>query len=188
MSSKIINSCKSCTARCCRGLAVVLTIPEALRLLSAIGARPEEILEFNDNINARETPHYPLLAKKGGRVIDYFIIIKRDGSDCIFLNKDRTCKIYSHRAYVCKLYPYMLDGKTIKKKILCPVKFEPEGYVEDTAKHVAEDLFTHGVLAREWSATHSEVPVMSRFLEYFSALPGEDEGGKPGKNGKGKKA
>lgn len=168
MSKAIVNSCRDCTARCCRGLAVVLTIPEALRLVKATGAKPEDILEFSENVDSRKTPHYPLLLRQGKSVREFFIIIRRQGADCIFLNEDRTCKIYAHRPFVCKLYPLELDGKCVKKGALCPMKFEMEEGMEGDAKRLSDDLYSHGVMARKWSATHSEAPDMKKLMEYFA--------------------
>ena len=167
-ASPIINSCKSCTARCCRGLAVVLTIPEALRLIEATGAKPGEILEFSENVDARKTPHYPLLVRHGKSVREFFIIIKREGADCIFLEQDRACKVYAHRPFVCKLYPFELDGKCVKKGALCPVKFEREKGTDEDAKKLSEDLIGHGIIARKWAINFGDkAPGMELFLEYF---------------------
>ncbi|VVC01601.1 Putative zinc- or iron-chelating domain protein [uncultured archaeon] len=186
----IVNSCKNCSARCCRGLAVVLTIPEALRLQQALSAPPEALFELSENVDSRKTPHYPILARQGRQVREFFIIIKREGADshgaagnigspvstlghpaapcdCIFLNEDLACKIYAHRPYVCRLYPYELEGKNVKKGALCPVKFEREKGAEEDAKRLAQDLSEHGKMAREWSASHSEAPQIGRLLEYF---------------------
>ena len=170
ISKKIVNSCRSCTARCCRGLAVVLTIPEAQRLLDATGARPEEILEFNCNVDSRRTPHYPLLVKTESAVEEWFIIIQRKGHDCIFLNSDLSCKIYSARPFVCKLYPFELDGVSFKKGALCPVKFAREAGTDNDAEELKKDLYKHEVIARKWGierGAKGEKPDIVKFSEYF---------------------
>jgi Fe-S-cluster containining protein len=172
ISQKIVNSCKSCTARCCRGLAVVLTIPEALRLLEATGARPGEILEFNCNVDSRRTPHYPLLVKTPRGVEEWFIIIRRAEHDCIFLNEDLSCKIYSARPYVCKLYPFELDGKSFKKGALCPKRFEREAGTDNDAEELKKDLYSHEVIARKWGierGANGEMPDIAKFWEYFKS-------------------
>lgn len=170
ISPKIVNSCKGCTARCCRGLAVVLTIPEALRLVAATGARAEEMLEFRSDVNSRATPHYPLLVKTDKEVEEWFIIIRRQKRDCIFLKPDFACSLYAHRPFVCRLYPFELDGKTVKKGALCPVKFVPEPSMEWDAMHLKRDLLKHEVMARKWShgrGSKGERPDIAKFLEYF---------------------
>lgn len=169
ISPSITNSCKSCTARCCRGLAVVLTIPEAKRMVEETGLAPEEFLEFSCSINSRETPHYPLLVQSGGRVHEYFIILKRrQKKDCIFLEDDLRCSVYNERPAVCRLYPFELDGGNVKKGALCPVKFVREEGTEKVAAQLREDLLQHGKLARKWSAEFGrEAPDMMKFKEYF---------------------
>jgi Fe-S-cluster containining protein len=166
----VVNSCRGCDSRCCRGLAVVLTIPEALRLQKALGAPPEEILEFRTDVNPRATPHYPILVKTAKGVEEHFIIIKRQGRDCIHLNEEGVCRIYAHRPFVCRLYPFELDGSGPKKGALCPFKFEREAEQAEDAIRLKQDLFEHEVMARRWNVERGakgQRPRMERLLEYF---------------------
>ncbi|VVB99648.1 Putative zinc- or iron-chelating domain protein [uncultured archaeon] len=168
-SPSIVNSCRDCTARCCRGLAVVLTIPEAKRMVAEIGLAPDEFLEFSNNINSRETPHYPLLVRHGSEVLEYFIILKRRRKvECAFLEEDLRCSVYEHRPHVCRLYPFDLEGKNVKKGALCPVKFVREAGTEEIARQLGKDLIEHGKIARKWAVKHgNKVPEMKKFAEYF---------------------
>ncbi len=171
ISSAIVNSCKSCTAKCCRGLAVVLTIPEAIRLQKAVGLPAEKFLEFSCAIDSKETPHYPLLVKQGEKVAEYFIVIKRRRKvDCSFLDGDLACTIYSDRPHVCRLYPFGLDGGDVKKGALCPVKFVREEGTDEVAAQLKKDLHEHGKMARIWTAAFGSkgAPDMKKFGEYFS--------------------
>lgn len=170
ISPAITNSCKSCTARCCRGLAVVLTIPEAKRLLSAVNAPPEDLLEFSGQIDSKRTPHYSLLVKDSKGVREFFIVLKRRRKiDCIFLGEDLACTIYGDRPHVCRLYPFELDGKEMKKGALCPCKFTREAGTDETAAQLKRDLHEHGKIARAWNVKFGAkgVPDMSSFQEYF---------------------
>jgi len=169
VSPSITNSCRHCTARCCRGLAVVLTIPEAKRLVAATGLPPTQMLEFSSNVDSKQTPHYPLLVKRGGVVEEYFILLKRHRkAECVFLSDDMSCAIYGDRPYVCRLYPFELDGKKVKKGALCPVKFAREANLEADAKALQQDLLQHGKLARQWHSKYGkEAPDMRKFKEYF---------------------
>ncbi|MCX8196889.1 MAG: YkgJ family cysteine cluster protein [Candidatus Micrarchaeota archaeon] len=169
ISSLIKNSCRHCTAKCCRGLAVVLTIPEAKRLVQQLGMMPEEFLEFSCNIDSKKTPHYPLLVQSSGKIEEYFILLKRrQKKDCIFLQKDCRCSIYEKRPAVCKLYPFELDGKKVKKNALCPVKFEKEEWTEVVAGQLKKDLFEHGKIARQWQKKFGDkAPDMRLFCQYF---------------------
>ncbi len=169
ISSLITNSCKSCTARCCRGLAVVLTIPEAKRMVSELNLAPEDFLEFSSNINSKETPHYPLFVSRNGSVEEWFILLQRRRKvDCVFLGEDLACTIYSNRPHVCRLYPFELDGGEQKTGCLCPVKFEKEEGTEKEAQSRRQDLVEHGKIARAWAVKFGrEAPDMKRFGEYF---------------------
>lgn len=169
-SAAITNSCRSCTARCCRGLAVVLTIPEAKRMAGELGLPAEDFLEFSSQIDSRRTPHYPLLIQSESGVREFFIVLKkRRKIDCVFLDYDLSCSIYSSRPHVCRLYPFELDGERMKKGALCPVKFEKEDGTAGVAAQLREDLLQHGRLAREWTVKFGSqgVPDMRRFSEYF---------------------
>ncbi len=170
ISPAITNSCKSCTARCCRGLAVVLTIPEAKRLLAAVNAPAEDFLEFSDQIDSKKTPHYPLLVKDGSGVREFFVVLKRRRKvDCIFLGGDLACTIYSDRPHVCRLYPFELDGDRMKKGALCPCEFKREPGTDESAAQLKEDLQKHGKIARAWSVKFGGrgVPDMKKFRQYF---------------------
>ncbi|MCX8174799.1 MAG: YkgJ family cysteine cluster protein [Candidatus Micrarchaeota archaeon] len=165
----ITNSCRFCTARCCRGLAVVLTIPEAKRMVAETGLKPEEFLEFSENIEGKKTPHYPLLVQQGGKVHEYFIILKRrQKKECIFLEEDLRCGVYPKRPAVCRLYPFELDGRAVKKGALCPAGFAREEGTEEVARRLGKDLLEHGKLARAWHAKFgSQAPDIRKLLEYF---------------------
>ena len=170
ISPAITNSCKSCTARCCRGLAVVLTIPEAKRMAEETGLEPHEFLEFSDRIDSKETPHYPLIVKHPLGVGEYFILLKRHHrTECVFLGEDLACSAYAHRPHVCRLYPFELEGADVKEKALCPVKFVREEGTGKTAAQLMSDLIEHGKLARLWHQKFGDkgAPDMKRFAEYF---------------------
>lgn len=169
ISPQIFNSCRFCTAKCCRGLAVVLTIPEAKRMVKETCLEPEDFLEFNTNIDSKLTPHYPLLVQRAGKIEEFFIILKRrQKRDCIFLQDDLRCGVYNERPAVCRLYPFELDGGDVKKGALCPVKFVREEGTDAVAAQLKKDLLEHGKIARAWSVKYGkEAPRIGRFAEYF---------------------
>ena len=168
-SPKIINACKNCTARCCRALFVVLTVPEAVRLVRACGKQPQEMLEFTSGVNYKHTPHYPVLSLENGQLHDYFLVIRHSGEDCIFLGKDFACALYSDRPFVCQLYPFDLLGTEMKKKALCPVKFSKEKGMPKVAQALMDDLIRHGEIARKWNVLHKEKPTLERFFAFLEA-------------------
>ena len=147
----------------------MLTIPEAKRMVKELGLPPEDFLEFSTNIDSKLTPHYPLLVQHAGKVHEYFIILKRrQKRDCIFLQDDLKCGIYGNRPHVCRLYPFELDGKDVKKGALCPVKFARENGTDGIAAQLKRDLLEHGKIARKWAVEFGkEAPNMEKFKEYF---------------------
>ncbi|MCX6771661.1 MAG: YkgJ family cysteine cluster protein [Candidatus Micrarchaeota archaeon] len=167
ISPKIINSCKGCTARCCRVLSVVLTVPEAMRLVRASGKKPQEILEFSSGVNYRHTPHYPVLALEGNQLRDYFLVMRHSGEDCVFLGKDCACALYKDRPFVCQLYPFDLDGAEMKKRALCPVKFAKEAEMPKVAEALRADLIRHGEIVRKWNVLHKEKPQLEAFFGFL---------------------
>ena len=148
-------------------LSVVLTIPEAVRLVKGAGVEPEGALEVSGKVDARATPHYPMLAMHEGQMRDYFIVLRHRGQDCIFLGEDYKCSIYSHRPHVCRLYPFDLQGAEVKKGALCPVPFQKEREMKDVALQLREDLHEHGKIARKWNATHKEAPTIGALFGFF---------------------
>ena len=151
----------------------MLTIPEAKRMVKELGLPPEDFLEFSTNIDSKLTPHYPLLVQHAGKVHEYFIILKRrQKRDCVFLQNDLKCGVYENRPAVCRLYPFELDGKDVKKGALCPVRFAREGQMEKDADALVKDLVSHEVAARKWCKGHGEKgerPDIKKFIEYFKA-------------------
>ena len=168
ISKNIVNACKHCTARCCRVLSVVLTVPEAVRLVRASGKAPQEILEFTSGVNYQHTPHYPVLALERGQLHDYFLVICHSGEDCIFLGRDLACALYSQRPFVCQLYPFDLDGAEMKKKALCPVKFAKEKEMPAVAEALRADLLKHGEIVRKWNVSHKEKPTLENFFAFLN--------------------
>lgn len=165
---ELFNACKFCDAKCCRGLAVVLTIPEAIRLSKAVGGNAADYIEVTSSVDSKETPHYPVIAREMGALREYYLILKKakNGRDCAFLGPGGACKIYADRPHVCRLYPFKLDGKEMKKNALCPVKFEKEEYMGQIASQLESDLHEHGRIARAWiNANPGKKPDMATFLK-----------------------
>ncbi|MFA5106224.1 MAG: YkgJ family cysteine cluster protein [Candidatus Micrarchaeia archaeon] len=165
---ELFNACKFCDAKCCRGLAVVLTIPEAIRLARAAGGNPADYIEITSVVDSKETPHYPIIVREMGALKEYFLILKKagNGKDCVFLGQAGACRIYADRPHVCRLYPFALNGREMKKNALCPVKFQREGYIGEAARLLEADLHEHGRIVRAWlNANPGKRPQIGTFLE-----------------------
>ena len=169
---KNINPCLGCDGRCCKGLTVILTVPEALTLLKKTKLRPEQILEFSCQIDPNSVPHYPILVKQKNELKQYFIIIKR-AKKCIFLDENNKCKIYENRPNVCRIYPFELDGKTLRERYLCAMAFKKTGEIENSAQELQSFLKLHGIVIREWNvknSTQQDFLDIKNFLEYFEEI------------------
>ncbi|HQT44701.1 MAG TPA: YkgJ family cysteine cluster protein [Candidatus Micrarchaeota archaeon] len=170
---ELYNACKFCDAKCCRGLSVVLTIPEAQRLIASIGGNPSDYIEITSEVNSKETPHYPILVRGMGGVKEYYLILKKAGNsrDCFFLGAGGRCKIYNGRPHICRLYPFKMDGREMKKNALCPSKFEWEAYVGEVAKQLEADLREHGRIARKWMHAYpGKLPGIVTFFDEIARL------------------
>ncbi len=150
-------------------LSVVLTVPEAVRLVCASGKQPQDILEFTSGVNYKHTPHYPVLAFESGQLHDYFLVIRHSGEDCIFLGRDLACALYSQRPFVCQLYPFDLDGAEMKKNALCPVKFAKEKEMPRVAEALRADLIKHGEIVRKWNVSRKEKPTVENFFAFLKS-------------------
>lgn len=98
--------CLQCGA-CCRGdeqtSRVIVSPPEIDRIIKATG------LERNGIV----VPYPEFIeSDKGGR-FTFEWCLRNEGGKCIFLAEDGQCSIYSVRPWICRTYPFALDGDTI---------------------------------------------------------------------------
>ncbi|MDD5473906.1 MAG: YkgJ family cysteine cluster protein [Candidatus Methanoperedens sp.] len=96
---------KLCNSLCCRNCAV-LTADELTELVADV--RKEYALELDPGKYFREA--------KGEHGIYYAVKMIR--GQCIFLNKEKRCRIYRCRPALCELYP-VVDVDSVDER--CPV-------------------------------------------------------------------
>lgn len=95
--------CRECSA-CCRRVAedsnlVIVSPAEVRAIMAATGMAWDEVAEpYPDFIDAGNGGEYTLAW-----------CIRRTADACIFLRNGR-CSIYANRPWICRTYPFMLDG------------------------------------------------------------------------------
>lgn len=99
-------SCTGCS-ECCRQVAddsnlVVAGPPEIREIMAATGMAWEEIAE----------PYPDCIEDGEGKCYTFAWCIRRSNDACIFLEGGR-CTIYAHRPWICRTYPFMLEGEEL---------------------------------------------------------------------------
>jgi len=99
-------SCTRCGA-CCRGTPedanlVMVTPAEIDRLVAETGLDPGSIAE----------PYPDYIRTDDGGSITFEWCLRRNTSGCIFLDGNR-CRVYDSRPWICRTYPFMLEGKRL---------------------------------------------------------------------------
>ncbi|MDJ1420839.1 MAG: YkgJ family cysteine cluster protein [Candidatus Methanoperedens sp.] len=118
---------KICTSLCCRNCPV-LTGDEVMELIAKI--REEYALELDPKKYFR---------KAQGEHGVYFAV-KMIKGQCIFLNKEKRCRIYKCRPVLCELYP-VIDVDSVDER--CPAVKENKLSVEMLAslkKRYADEI------------------------------------------------
>lgn len=109
--------CNSCFATCCHDMPLEVSLPDLIRLGFV---KEDEAIEDLADIAIR-------LKKK--RIIQkfhprkmVFVIAQKKNKDCIFLDENRRCTVYSKRPEICRQFPKIgpkpgfcpyLDGQTV---------------------------------------------------------------------------
>lgn len=145
-------SCTRC-GECCRAGNgddnLVMVSPAEVRRISA-----------HCRLDAAEVaePYPESVEISGGRRITFGWAIRRISGDCMFY-EGGSCRAYATRPWICRTYPFMLDGDTLLT-FPCPGLGSPVGPEE--ARALARDL-----LARRAAEQEQE----ERIRRAFSMLP-----------------
>jgi Fe-S-cluster containining protein len=94
------SACGMCCSRVAEDSNLVIVSPAEIRaILAATGMAWDEVAEpYPDFIDVGE----------GGK-LTFSWCIRRNRDACTFLQEGR-CAIYPHRPWICRTYPFMLDG------------------------------------------------------------------------------
>ncbi len=116
---------KLCNSLCCRNCAV-LTADELTELVADV--RKEYALELEPGKYFREA--------KGEHGI--YFAVKMIRGQCIFLNKEKRCRIYRCRPTLCELYP-VVDVDAVDER--CPIANKlPQETLDGLRRRYAEEI------------------------------------------------
>lgn len=98
--------CRQCGA-CCQGEEktgrVIISPPEIDRIIEATGLEKNRIV----------VPYPEYIKSDEGGWFTFEWCLKNEDGKCIFLAEEGRCTIYSSRPWICRTYPFALDGDTI---------------------------------------------------------------------------
>jgi Fe-S-cluster containining protein len=149
--------CTTCQASCCHDMEVEVSVPDLIRL--GLLNESEASTDFVEAVNR--------LKKRGiirsFRTKDFVAVLEqKKNGDCIFLSKDRRCKVYEKRPEICRQFPKLGPNpnhcpyieKPIEVRVPSTwVKYEPSlckgcwaGCCTLPVKVSSEDLYHMGFL------------------------------------------
>ena len=119
-------SCTRCGA-CCRGTDadenLVMVTPGEIELLAeGTGQSPNRFAE----------PYPESLATDGGGSLTFEHCLSRTPAGCVFFSQN-TCTAYPYRPWICRTYPFMLDGDEL-------AAFPCDGLGREMTRESARDL------------------------------------------------
>lgn len=116
---------KLCDSLCCRNCAV-LTQDEVSRLITNVRKEYDIVLD----------PKKYFRQAKGEHGI--YFAVKMIKCQCIFLNKEKRCRIYRCRPALCELYP-VIDVDAVDKR--CPILNKlPQEKLDGLKRRYAEEI------------------------------------------------
>ena len=150
-------SCTRCGA-CCRGTAedtnlVMVTPGEIDRLSEGTGMTAESFTE----------PYPESIMTEDGGSFTFERCLSRSQDGCCFLSVN-SCTAYLHRPWICRTYPFMLDGDDL-------LTFPCEGIGREISPGKAHQL-AHLLVERK-RAERKEEEAIGRVLEAVPLPPGK---------------
>ena len=133
-------SCTRC-GECCRGESVddhlVMVTPDEVRgIIGASGCPWEEIAE--------PFPCFTRHGEAGSHTFEW--CLKREGGRCTFLGEEGGCRIYSSRPWICRTYPFVLEGGVL---VVYPCPGLGKEMAAADAEALAADLLARERFERE---------------------------------------
>ena len=133
-------SCTRC-GECCRGKSgddhLVLVSPhEVRRIIGSTGRRWEKVAE--------PFPCFICHGDTGSHTFEW--CLRRDGNRCRFLGEEGGCSIYPSRPWICRTYPFVLEGDILQ---VYPCPGPGTMLAPEEAEALAADLFARQRFERE---------------------------------------
>jgi uncharacterized protein len=136
----------SCFTKCCRGINIILTPYDVIRLKNRLGLSSEEFLAIYTVPHLLEKTDLPVVALK---------MLDDDQESCPFVRDGEGCIIYADRPTTCRYYP--LGTATLQHKegaddqgfYFCVKEPHCKGFEEDQTQTVAEWRRGEGVVDRD---------------------------------------
>ena len=99
-------ACRKC-GKCCKEVSedsnLVMVMPDEINvIIKATGLAWESVAE----------PYPEFIREDGDTRYTFGWCIRRESNRCMFLKAGK-CSIYNHRPWICRTYPFRLDGKDI---------------------------------------------------------------------------
>ncbi|GEM_PF-5827518 len=128
MSKNILDICRRCGAKCCKGPSPTITIFDIIRILKFLNDRPDSIEKYFEIYTHEYYVKHVLPSRFGirlsnnveellnrrlGDLYKNLLIVKlrkRSDNSCIFLTDDYRCSIYDVRPMACRAYPMKIQG------------------------------------------------------------------------------
>jgi len=112
--------CAACDARCCRKYLVAVVPSDVLRISKRLGKKPIEFLNLFPSEECNCTWAIPVWVR--GK--EYYVGLRRERGQCVFLAPDNRCSIHKFKPLVCSTFPFVLDGETVVGSNACPKVWE----------------------------------------------------------------
>lgn len=94
------SMCASCWGSCCHGMPVEVSVPDMIRLGYLTEREASESLR---KASRRLKSEGIIRTFRQSTLI--FVLEQRPDGDCIFLDKNRLCKVYEKRPEICRQFP-----------------------------------------------------------------------------------
>jgi Fe-S-cluster containining protein len=136
----------ACFTKCCRGINIILTPYDVIRLKNRLGLSSEEFLAIYTVPHLLEKTDLPVVALK---------MLDDDQNSCPFVRDGEGCIIYDDRPTTCRYYP--LGTATLQHKegaddegfYFCVKEPHCKGFEEDHTQTVAQWRQEEGVVDRD---------------------------------------
>jgi len=94
------TGCGACCSEVAEGSNIVMVTPAEVRAVA---------YEAGRTFSRVAEPYPEYIEREDGTWYTFDWCLRRDGEHCLFL-EERRCSVYRSRPWICRTYPFMLDG------------------------------------------------------------------------------